>query len=292
MSETNAIPEIWIRQVADEVARRMGAPAPGDRQAAEQNSRACGCKLPGFEDGPNPARLSLLKEYGVARIGCDPGIGLVDAELAAMLDHTLLKPEATEREIVTLCEEAHCHGFATVCVQPIWVPLCARILEDSPVRVCTVIGFPHGANRIEVKAFETEVAIAQGAREVDMVIPIGMMKGGDLKTVGVHVRGVVRAAIAGVIVKVILENAYLTNDEKRAAARICKEEGAHFVKTSTGFGPSGATLEDVRLMREAVGSTVGIKAAGGIRDTNAAQAMIAAGADRIGASASVRIVSR
>jgi deoxyribose-phosphate aldolase len=327
VSEPGAIPEIWIRQVAEEVARRMGSAAAGSQyggslaelarteraaptgsQSSDANasggygavspsasscsSVACGCKLPGFENGPNPDRLTLLREYGVARVGCHPGIGPVDADLASMLDHTLLKPEATEREIATLCEEAHCHGFATVCVQPIWVPLCARILEDSRVRVCTVIGFPHGANRVEVKAYETEVAVAQGAREVDMVIPIGMMKSGDLKTVAAHVRAVVRAAIPGVLVKVILENAYLTDDEKRSASRICKEEGAHFVKTSTGFGPSGATLEDVRLMREVVGSAIGVKAAGGIRNTEGARAMVAAGANRIGASASIRIASR
>ncbi|MCA9729779.1 MAG: deoxyribose-phosphate aldolase, partial [Candidatus Eisenbacteria bacterium] len=177
-------------------------------------------------------------------------------------------------------------------VQPIWVPLAARILEDSRVKVCTVIGFPHGANRAEVKGYETEVAVAQGAREVDMVIPIGMMKSGDHRTVAAHVRAVVRAAMAGVVVKVILENAYLTDEEKRHASRISKEEGAHFVKTSTGFGPTGATLDDVRLMRAEVGPNVGVKAAGGIRDTEGARAMVAAGANRIGASASVRIASR
>src|SRR5690606_5584728 len=163
VSEPNALPEIWIRQVTDEVARQLGE-SPDDRRGASQSSRECGCELPGFEKGPDQERLSFLKEHGVARIGSRPGIGPIDAELASLLDHTLLKPDATEREILTLCEEAHVHGFATVCVQPIWVPLCARVLEDSPVRVCTVIGFPHGANRVEVIASETEVAIAQGAR--------------------------------------------------------------------------------------------------------------------------------
>ncbi len=160
------------------------------------------------------------------------------------------------------------------------------------MRICTVIGFPHGANRPEVKAYETELAVAQGAREVDMVIPIGGMKSGDSRSVAAHIRAVVRAAIPGVLVKVILETAYLSDEEKRAVARMCKDEGAHFVKTSTGFGPSGATVEDVRLLREAVGPSFGVKAAGGIRTSEAAKAMAAAGANRIGASASVRIAAR
>lgn len=252
-------------------------------------SAIAGCRIPGFEHGHDVDRMTLLREHGVARIGCLPGVGQVDAALAAMIDHTLLRPEATDREIVRLCEEAHCHGFATVCVQPIWVPLAARVLEQSRVRVCTVVGFPHGANRAEVKAYETQLAVAQGAREVDMVIPIGALKSGDLRTVSAHVRAVVRAAIPGVVTKVILETAYLTDEEKRAASRIVRDEGAHFVKTSTGFASAGATLDDVRLMREAVGPSLGVKAAGGIRDRSLAEKMVAAGATRIGASASIQI---
>jgi len=231
----------------------------------------------------------MIEELGVARLGCAPGVGPVDAHLAAMLDHTLLRPDATRREVVALCEEAHCYGFASVCVQPMWVPVAARALEGSRAKVCTVIGFPHGANRGEVKAYETRVAVAQGAREVDMVIPVGALKDGDLKTVREHIAAVVEASRAGVVVKVILETSYLSDEEKVAASRIAREERAHFVKTSTGFASAGATVHDVRLMREAVGPSMGVKAAGGIRDTAAAQAMVAAGATRIGASASIKI---
>lgn len=314
------IPETWIRQITEAVAERLRegstspAPqsAPGARSVppggsgyddpaatvAGPSAAATGgagpsacpcCASAGSCAGDCPDRFQQLVEYGVARLGCAPGIGPVDPALAGMLDHTLLKPEATDRQIAQLCEEAHCHGFATVCVQPIWVPLAARLLTGSRTRVCTVVGFPHGANRAEVKAYETQVAVAQGAREIDMVIPIGALKSGDLVEVERHIRAVVRAAIAGVVTKVILENTFLTDEEKRAACRIAKDVGATFVKTSTGFGPSGASLEDVRLMREVVGPRVGVKAAGGIRDTDAARAMVAAGATRIGASASVEI---
>jgi len=208
-----------------------------------------------------------------------------------MIDHTLLRPDATARDIEALCSEALCLGVATVCVQPIWVPAAARALEHSPVKVCTVVGFPHGANRPEVKAYETQLAVAQGAREIDMVIPVGAFKGGDTRSVAEHIRAVVRAARAGILVKVILETAFLSREEKITACTIARAEGAHFVKTSTGFGPSGATLPDVRLMREVVGPAMGVKAAGGIRDRETAVAMIEAGADRIGASASVRIAA-
>ena len=319
------VPDLWVRQVAEEVLKRLSPPAPGDPtggsgpadtagssygspSAPDEPSCGCGggpgagvcafgppvagCRIPGFENGHDRDRFTLLLEYGVARVGCLPGVGQVDAALAAMIDHTLLRPEATDREVARLCEEAHCHGFASVCVQPIWVPLAARVLEQSRVRVCTVVGFPHGANRAEVKAYETQVAVAQGAREVDMVIPIGALKSGDVKTVAAHVRAVVRAAIPGVITKVILENSYLTDEEKRTASAIVRDEGADYVKTSTGFGPSGATLEDVRLMRDVVGPTLGVKAAGGIRDTEAARRMVEAGATRIGASASIQIAQR
>lgn len=240
---------------------------------------------------PAEERFRLIEEDGVARIGCAPGVGAVDPVLAALLDHTLLRPDATKNEILALCEEAHCYGFATVCIQPMWVPLAARALDGSRTKVCTVIGFPHGATAAEVKAFETRIAVAQGAREVDMVIPIGALKGGDLRAVETHIRAVVRSARAGVLTKVILETSYLTDAEKIAASRLAKECGAHFVKTSTGFASAGATAEDIRLMRSTVGPNVGVKAAGGIRDTETARRMAAAGASRIGASASVKIVT-
>ncbi len=306
------VPEIWVRQVAEEVLRRMGSgnaqqpggftassssPAPlcaGSPQssAAPASSTQCAqCSAPCMGAQGAEDHHRVLLEHGVERLTCCTAAGAVDLRLASMIDHTLLKPEATDREIARLCEEAHCHGFATVCIQPIWVALAARILQGSRARVCTVIGFPHGANRHEVKAYETQLAVAQGAREIDMVLPIGAMKSGDLPTVSRHIRSVVRAALPGIVTKVILETAFLSREEKVAACRIAREEGATFVKTSTGFGPSGATLEDVRLMRETVGPQMGVKAAGGIRDRQTALRMLEAGATRIGASASIRIAA-
>ena len=314
---TEEIPELWVRQVVEEVTRRLAAsPTPTPAKGASgavTPSGACACgtapnaqatscacsSTPGVRctTCPDPVscarecpdRMRMIEELGIARLGCAPGIGAVDPKLAALLDHTILRPDARRGEILTLCEEAHCYGFASVCIQPMWVPVAARALEGSRAKVCTVIGFPHGANRAEVKAYETKVAVAQGAREVDMVIPIGALKDGDLRTVREHIAAVVGAARAGVLVKVILETSYLTNEEKVAASRIAKEERADFVKTSTGFASAGATVQDVRLMRETVGPGIGVKAAGGIRDASIARAMIEAGATRIGASASVKI---
>lgn len=211
-------------------------------------------------------------------------------DLAAIIDHTLLKPEATKDQIVKLCEEAMEFGFASVCVNPTYVSLAASLLKDTPVKVCTVVGFPLGASTPLVKAVEVRDAIAAGAREIDMVINVGALKSGDDDLVGRDIRAVVEAARGRALVKVILETALLTNDEKVKACLIAKAEGADFVKTSTGFGPGGATVEDVRLMRKVVGADMGVKAAGGIRTLETALAMVEAGASRIGASASVAIV--
>ncbi|NLG79708.1 MAG: deoxyribose-phosphate aldolase [Firmicutes bacterium] len=211
-------------------------------------------------------------------------------DLAAIIDHTLLKPEATKDQIVKLCEEAMEFGFASVCVNPTYVSLAASVLKDTPVKVCTVVGFPLGASTPLVKAVEARDAIAAGAREIDMVINVGALKSGDDDLVGWDIRAVVEAARGRALVKVILETALLTNDEKVKACLIAKAEGADFVKTSTGFGPGGATVEDVRLMRKVVGADMGVKAAGGIRTLETALAMVEAGASRIGASASVAIV--
>lgn len=305
MGGTQGIPEALIKEIADEVVRRLAAaratvpslplglttPACACTASKPVGINCASCTDPGSCTRECPDRIRMIEEHGIARIGCAPGAVPVDRRLASLLDHTILRPDATRREILTLCEEAHCHGFASVCVQPMWVPLAARALEGSQAKVCTVVGFPHGANRAEVKAYETRVAIAQGAREIDMVIPIGSMKDGDQRTVREHIAAVVRASRPGVLVKVILETAYLSDEEKILACRIAKEERADFVKTSTGFASAGATLHDVRLMREAVGPTMGVKAAGGIRDTDAARQMVEAGATRIGASASVKIAS-
>ena len=212
--------------------------------------------------------------------------------VAGMIDHTLLKPTATEEQIRALCAEALDYRFASVCINPTWVPLCAHLLAGSPVKVCSVVGFPLGATLTEVKACETQQVIAAGAQEVDMVINIGALKSGQEQVVQDDIAAVVNAARpAGALTKVIIETTYLTEDEKIRACLLTKAAGADFVKTSTGFGPSGATVEDVALMRRTVGPEMGIKAAGGIRTAADAQAMIAAGATRIGASAGARIVA-
>lgn len=211
------------------------------------------------------------------------------ASLAKTIDHTLLKAVGTEAQVRELCAEARRHGFASVCVNPVWVPLCARELAGSEVLVCTVIGFPLGANRSETKAAETRQAVAEGADEVDMVIHLGAAKAGDWKAVEEDIRAVVKAA-GTARVKVIIETCYLTDDEKVKACEASMRAGAHFVKTSTGFGTGGATAEDVRLMKRTVGDTLQVKASGGIRTCEDALKMLEAGADRIGASSGVAIL--
>jgi deoxyribose-phosphate aldolase len=211
--------------------------------------------------------------------------------VAALIDHTLLKPQATEEQIHQLCAEARQFSFATVCVNPVWVPLCAQLLRGSSVGVCTVIGFPLGATLPDVKAFEAQRCVTLGATEVDMVINIGALKSQQYDTVQEDIAAVVSATHAlGAKVKVIIETASLSDAEKAEACNLAKAAGADFVKTSTGFGPSGATAEDVALMRRVVGPEMGVKAAGGIRSAADLRAMVAAGATRIGASASVTIV--
>ncbi len=212
--------------------------------------------------------------------------------IARMIDHTLLKPEASAEQIATLCAEAREHRFAAVCVNPTNIAQCAALLADAPdVAVGAAIGFPLGANTTEIKVYETLRAIADGATEVDMVINVGAVKSQNWPLVKADIARVVTAAHAGgARCKVILETGLLTQDEKIMACRICKEVGADFVKTSTGFGAGGATVEDIALMRETVGPEMGVKASGGIRTFADAQAMIAAGATRIGTSAGIRIV--
>ncbi len=214
-----------------------------------------------------------------------------DLNLAGMIDHTLLKPDATPDQIAQLCFEARKYGFASVCVNPGWVQLCSQLLQGSPVKVCTVIGFPLGATAPEVKAFETQTAIDHGATEIDMVINIGALKARDLDLVAKDIRGVVQAAHArGPIVKVILETVLLTDEEKTIGCLISKEAGADFVKTSTGFAGGGATVHDIELMRRVVGPEMGVKASGGVRTYEDAESMVKAGATRIGASAGVKII--
>ncbi len=212
------------------------------------------------------------------------------ASLAKTIDHTVLKAIATDQQIRELCAEAKANNFASVCVNPCWVTLCAKELASSKVMVCTVIGFPLGANATATKVEETKLAIRQGAAEVDMVINIGALKSGDWKSVESDIHEVVKAA-GTVTVKVIIETCYLTDSEKTRACELAMKAGAHFVKTSTGFGTGGATAEDVRLMRKAVGENMKIKASGGIRTYHDAIQMLEAGADRIGASSGIVIIS-
>lgn len=211
-------------------------------------------------------------------------------DYAKMIDHTLLKPEATKEQVKNLCEEAVQYGFHSVCVNSSFVYYCTELLKDSDVKVCTVIGFPLGAMSTAGKAAEARAAVADGAGELDMVIHVGMIKSGDWDYVKQDIASVVEAAGDKAVVKVILETCLLTDEEKRKACMICKEAGASFVKTSTGFSNGGATVKDVALMREAVGSDMGVKASGGIRSFQDARAMVEAGADRIGASSGIAII--
>lgn len=211
-------------------------------------------------------------------------------ELAKLIDHTALKPETTKAQITQLCKEAKEYGFASVCVNPTWVKLAAELLAGSDVKVCTVIGFPLGANTSAVKAFEAKDAIANGAGEVDMVINIAALKDKDDALVESDIRAVVEAA-NGTLVKVIIETSLLSDEEKVRACEIAVKAGTDFVKTSTGFSTGGATKEDVALMRKTVGPTIGVKASGGVRTKQDVEDMVVAGATRIGASAGVAIVS-
>ena len=228
---------------------------------------------------------------GADRIATTHGGNPPNGSLNHLIDHTILKPDATRDEIAQICHEALKHGFASVCVNPTHVTLCADLLKGSKVRVCTVVGFPLGATSPEAKVFETQKAICDGATEVDMVINVWALKSRDYKLVECEIAGIASVCHgAGTILKVIIEAALLTDEEKVAACHLAKEAKADFVKTSTGFGPGGATPKDVALMRQVVGTTMGVKASGGIKTRADAERLIGAGADRLGASASVKIV--
>ena len=248
----------------------------------------CGCHAVLFECCPD--RLRGVLDAGASRIGVHAAGG-APGNVAGLIDHTLLKPEATRSDIEKLCREAAEFRFATVCVNPAWVALAAARLKGTGVGVCSVVGFPLGATTADVKQYETRRAIYDGATEIDMVINVGALKSGDLRTTEQDIAAVVSACRqCGVVSKVIIEAALLTDEEKVTACTLTKAAGADFVKTSTGFGPGGATAADVALMRRVVGADMGVKAAGGVRDLEGLQAMVAAGATRVGASAGVRIV--
>ncbi len=270
-----------IRRVIDIILEELaaaGAVAPA----------RCACH--GFSTECCPQRVGGVLAAGASRLGLHAAGGGA-GEIAALIDHTLLKPDATATEIEELCQEAAEFGFATVCVHPTWVAFCARLLRGTGVGVCSVVGFPLGATTPDVKQYETRRVIFDGAAEVDMVLNIGALKSGDLRLVERDIEAVTGPCHdSGVVSKVIIEAALLTGEEKVTASTLAKAGGADFVKTSTGFGPGGATIADVMLMRRVVGDTVGVKAAGGVRDLEQMRAMVAAGATRVGASAGVRIV--
>jgi deoxyribose-phosphate aldolase len=275
--------ELVTREVLLDVAEQK---ARAGGQVACRNECAEGLCVQTCTDA-----VGRVVSAGASRVSAGLGVVPPTPAIARMIDHTLLKPDATPGEITQLCSEARQHGFASVCVNPAHVKLSADLLAGSDVKVCTVIGFPLGATMPEVKVFEALDAIHKGATEIDMVINIGALKARDYTLVARDIQGVVAVCREhGALTKVIIEAALLTQEEKVAACLLAKEAGADFVKTSTGFGPGGATVEDVALMRRAVGESMGVKAAGGIRTLEDAERMVQAGATRIGASAGVRIV--
>ena len=281
-----------VAQIGEEILARVHAPGRPATKAEGLNlpdSVCPGCVQRCPQTCSKNTREILAA--GADRVSASERLTRVDAAVAAAIDHTLLKPEATRADIVKLCREARQYGFASVCVNPCWVPLAHSELSGSAVKVCTVVGFPLGATTTAGKVAEAEAALRAGARAIDMVLNIGALRGGEHDAVKLDIDAVVRVCHeAGALVKVILEAALLDDDQKAAGCTLAKMAGADFVKTSTGFGPGGATAHDVALMRRVVGPEMGVKAAGGIRSIDDLRRMTAAGATRIGASASVRIV--
>ena len=284
MNDQLAIEQL-IEEVTREVLLRLSQPS------TESNGSQCGCS-----DGTCvqdcAEKVERVVQAGADRLSATLGVRPQNGDVAQLIDHTLLKPDASQDQIAQLCYEARTHHFASVCINPTHVKLAAQLLKGSGVDVCTVVGFPLGASPATVKAYETQQALRDGATEIDMVINVGALKSQDYNHVFEDIGAVVRTAHSGnALVKVIIEAALLTDEEKVIACQLCKAAGADFVKTSTGFGPGGATVADVALMRRVVGPKIGIKAAGGVRSYSDAQEMIAAGATRIGASAGVAIVA-
>jgi deoxyribose-phosphate aldolase len=273
--------EHLVEQITDVIVARLN----GD---ADSQAQMCGCGSTCFNRCPE--RMQRVVDAGAARIGLVLGETATARDWSSLVDHTLLKPEASDADIRKLCEEAAQYRFASVCVNPSWVRAAACNLRGSGVPVCTVVGFPLGATLPDVKAYEARRAIFDGAKEVDMVINIGALKSGDDCAVEFDIRAVVEAAHEyDVLVKVIIEAALLTDDEKVRACLAAQRAGADFVKTSTGFAKHGATVADVALMRRTVGAGMGVKAAGGVKGIEDARAMVEAGATRIGASVGVKI---
>lgn len=273
--------ELLIDQITDAIVARLNGDS--DNQAA-----LCGCTSECFHRCPE--RMHRVVDAGASRIGLILGQTASARDWAGLVDHTLLKPEATDEDIKKLCEEAATYRFASVCVNPTWVRVAACNLQGTGVPVCTVIGFPLGATVPDVKAYEARRAILDGAKEVDMVINVGALKSGDDCLVEYDIRSVVQVAHEyDVTCKVIIETALLSDDEKIRACIAAKNAGADFVKTSTGFSKGGATVADVALMRRTVGAELGVKASGGVKGLEDARKMVEAGATRIGASVGVKI---
>jgi deoxyribose-phosphate aldolase len=281
-----------VAEIGEEILTRVGRTEPAAKKGEGLNLPDQVC--PGCVQRCAQTCARNTKEIiaaGADRVSASERLTKIDPGIAALIDHTILKPEATRNDVVKICREARQYGFASVCVNPYWVPLVRAELAGSAVKVCTVVGFPLGATSTEAKVAETAVAVRVGATEIDMVINIGALRSGDQDAVRQDIRQVVQTAHeAGAIVKVILETALLDDAQKATACTLAKQAGADFVKTSTGFSTSGATAHDVALMRGVVGPGMGIKAAGGIRTLSDLRAMTAAGATRIGASASIKIV--
>ncbi len=283
MKQTAEDFERLVDAITDEIYARMSKPVRAERgQVCADCTGTCATRC--------AFKMEDFILAGAARIGASPGGGKTPASLAALIDHTLLKPEATEAEVDRLCAEAAEFKFASVCVNPSYAPRCVKNLAGSGVKTCTVVGFPLGATTTEAKRFEARQAAEAGVQEIDMVLAVGLLKSGRTDDVRRDIAAVVEAAGSRAIVKVILETCLLTDDEKRTACRLAVEAGAHFVKTSTGFSKGGATVEDIALMRAAVGPAIGVKASGGVKDRASLDAMVKAGATRIGASAGVKIV--
>jgi deoxyribose-phosphate aldolase len=281
-----------IQAITEEILGYLGAEKCPDLCGLDIDELICpGCDQRCAERCVRKTRSVV--EAGASRISAGAAVGPIESDIARLIDHTLLKPEASREDIRKLCQEALKFGFASVCVNPWNVSQAAELLRGSEVRVCTVVGFPLGATLPQVKVFEAEEVTKLGAQEIDMVINVGALKSALDDVIEQDIRGVVEASHrGGAICKVILETALLTTEEKVRGSLAAKNAGADFVKTSTGFGPGGATAEDVRLMRAVVGGEIGIKAAGGVRSLEDLKKMVEAGATRIGASASVKILEQ
>ena len=291
VKKTRELDDATIECIIEQITRQVLILIQDDQ--AMPSAKNGGSRAPDICPDTYMDHVHPVVTAGADRVASTLGIAPTDTSVAHFIDHTLLKAEATHDQIAQLCYEARKFGFAAVCVNPTNVKLCSQLLQGSPVHVCAVVGFPLGATPPEVKAFEAQQAVENGASEIDMVLNIGALKSKDYTLVERDIGTVARTCHAGgAILKVIIEAALLTDEEKVIACQLAKAAGADYVKTSTGFGPGGATAHDVALMRRAVGPEIGVKAAGGIRTYEDAQAMVAAGATRIGASAGVKIVQQ